>query len=66
MYVARLNFIAGPRGVHEGFDYMAEIFRAMHARFEAFNMLLLFAFRFLYARVRARANCIPHLTNIDV
>lgn len=49
--------------VHEGFDYMAKIFRAMHS-LGAFNMLLLFAFRFCYARIRA--HCALHSANIVV
>lgn len=31
---------------NEGFDYTVKIFRAMHTLHGAFNMLLLFAFRF--------------------
>lgn len=50
VYVVRLDFIAGA-DVHEGFDYTAKIFRAMHAP-GAFNILLLFAFRFCYANPR--------------
>lgn len=53
------------RDVHEGFDYMAKIFRAMHILLGAFNMLLLFAFRFCYAGSRA-AFCIRRIQTFDV